>query len=820
MNVISDLNNQSHIFESLEEQLKIKKKKQVFILVGDKGTGKSVFCQDLNMKLENLGFNSFLLKIDNPSDCSEYEPFYNGIRLLNDKHIEDNVTFLGGAAKGIPFVGEAISALIDLVYKKSRTRNIELTEKEATLIDSYTHYFNDKPVFFVCDDFEKWSNESQKLLLNFIGNPFNIEKLENLNFLLTCSPDSLNSEFIKKIGTNNIFQLSKIDVVKYPYIIKEFNRDLDLSLEKIKLLNHASDGNLAIVEDLVVNNISIDTGIIKSRLYEELVSKIQKECDDSNDFIRFLKVASIIDDPILKDMLKEVFSDKQENYYQNLGYGDKYELFKNIDPYIKFNSNTVKGIIRENITNKEKYYYKKFEEALRLIFPTNYLKRALCYYEMDETQKAITYFILHSIQSFRRTQIKKTKDELSKEISISFSDIKFDDFLKDYSFYEIYCESFSNYLKDDYLNSIKKLNYKTSNDLYKLELNFLKALNTTNYSINKGEYEFQLEELERCNSFTTSLQQSEPDIWIRNSILLLDYYLETGKLTKQKKLKKQIDEFIMNSKSTDLTVRNYDNLLKTKANVYYRVQTSYGLTLESVNYFKDSNKKIENIVGYYISLINNSANALILGDEKECFSSLYQIAHLFENFQNTNFPQKNAFLNNLILSNIRFSKKTSEEIIYNISKLLEQNNFEMADTILINSNIAALMFLNGNKNDGLDLIKNTYDNLLLDDSDDYYYYYVANNYAIMHYIADELTEDDTLKILNSIMFLKPNVFEQQIYKKRIELLITSIKNGSLKNSADFNTYIIQQEKYFLNPSWTFFGTSLILSELQIWSDVY
>ena len=263
----------------------------------------------------------------------------------------------------------------------------------------------------------------------------------------------------------------------------------------------------------------------------------------------------------------------------------------------------------------------------------------------------------------------------------------------------------------------------------------------------------------------------------------------------------------------------YEHCFKLKANAFYKVEIAYKYTKDAYNYFSLPENRNIYLSKYYLSILNYSANLIILGKYNEAYDLLTNAVYIVhENIYLKNIHE-DILLNNLAisgcLSNI-FSSLESVDILNSIIAKVT----EAADNILIQNNITTFLALAGQYEKALHIAYLLYSKIQYGaDVDTYYRYFISNNYGILFWIC--LKKDDSLKVLSEAFKITPLLKNATYFSTRSKMIFSLIQNmhsSEIINNKDWNNIIYKQHPHIVGEAWKYWSSLMLLSKLQIWSD--
>ena len=164
--------------------------KTIFIIKGEKGQGKTFLLREIINKINNndMPYEYLYLDNDKNSNINTYEPFF--------KIIKDNSTVRENLKNTILEYSQQ-NKLTKLVtdilkifsLKKENTKFSNFNSDEMKLLLLFNNEIKNKKMILFCDNVDKWSIDSKKLLLAMIRYKNEFKGLKNLKFVITVETE-------------------------------------------------------------------------------------------------------------------------------------------------------------------------------------------------------------------------------------------------------------------------------------------------------------------------------------------------------------------------------------------------------------------------------------------------------------------------------------------------------------------------------------------------------------------------------------------------------------------------------------------------------
>lgn len=263
----------------------------------------------------------------------------------------------------------------------------------------------------------------------------------------------------------------------------------------------------------------------------------------------------------------------------------------------------------------------------------------------------------------------------------------------------------------------------------------------------------------------------------------------------------------------------YEYCFKMKANAFYKVEIAAKYTRDAYNFFEKEDNQHYYISKYYLAILNHSANEIVMGHFEEAHAMLCNAYSITQNYSNLESIHEDILINNLAISGYYCGQYSATECAETIKRIVIDLS-EAADNLLLKNNQVVFWALEGSFEKALSLSKSLYEQIqYLEDIDAYYQYFIANNYCVLLWIMEE--QEMAVEILHTISVLQPLPQDNAYFKARFAFLKNIIENDQatyIITEPDWNRYIVNQNQNVVGRAWEFWGSLLLFSEFQIWSD--
>ncbi len=792
-NRISKILNQDYISDEVLRDLN----KNIFLVEGELGIGKKYLTRLIEQKiLYNKDYYVVRLSSTDFKYSVDYLPFVKFLFNHDDTEWSNFKNTIFDLADAFTKIGKIIS-----IIKKNQTSDyLTLNNIELNIFKKILKVINGRIPLFICEDLEKWDEQSK----NFLYKIIDIYKGKELySFIITsCCTTFPSNIFTKKY---NISKIETKDAGALKHFLKEKTYKF-YTLETITKIIVECEGNIGLILEmnnlLLIDNYNSNT--YKKIILENINNKlILKQKNDAKEMILH---AAFIGDNFNKFLYKEFINYELPYFQYILNHLMEINFFLEKDNIIIFKNIIIWKIFNAEVSNNFEYGYKLIN-AMQKIIPSNFFYRSNLFDLVKDNYEKAIYYCLNYINILKNY---KKKEKISEEaISLLEKANIYDFFQKINSSYEMY------YLnqKNEALflcNSIDCTDYRLlyEKDYFEATLIYEDALiiNSLEESYNKINKWY----------LSNKLKNNEPYLWIKCAILLLGIVYELQNIDYSKRIQNDIETFFLEYKTTDKTIEilYYDYL--SKANIFFSVDISHRLTYSASNYFRKNYKILPSPYHLYISLLNHSANCLVMGEYENCIKCSVEIYELINQNSNLEFNNLDAVVNNFHISSILLNplKKNFKIAIKELKSILRYNSNNI-DNILLKINISVLETYNNNFEKGFEIIKELFEEYkYIDDLDAYYKYIIINNYYIMSFI--ETGDFAIINKLKEIERYMPLNADRHYFNARNKCIFDLLSNGKMINTDNKKWNDLLDNK--VGPAWSFWGKWLLFSDMQIWSD--
>nr|WP_319570173.1 ATP-binding protein [uncultured Draconibacterium sp.] len=785
-------------------------------IVGPSGSGKSFLLNTIREEIEKKEVIVILLRGDSDRKEEKFYPLQTFIETKRKISKKGRKVVLESIT-GIPYVGKSLKVIFEDIDFKNLITDIHLAdtqvfkEHKEFSVHLISHYNKGHKVVILCDDIDDFDAHTINYL-DRIQEEFVVKGLNfHLSYLSSYSTDRLNQEVIRLgVKDQSNYRLSLPKKEEISPILKFFGLKISLKKEELDTIYSCTGGHLHLLK-IISAYLNGDNG------------------DEGNLFFGNNLVTKLIDYR-LKCSTNYEKSKRVLNTIAGIGkYATKYELYcllnedldvsetlKSIvaldfvsikDNYLTFSHDIIKDYTANYKTKDKISFYQKLAICLVKLTPGNYSRRAIIESYADNFEVSDTCWALYAIQRMREgafdeiIEIKsKLSSNLSKSIAIFLEQIR-----------ECYKLSFQGRIYEA-LEILSCITNVLPKELIAEKVHIecaclLKSLDAINA---KDAYD------KVC--FWSEIKNTEPEIWHRLMLLKIHAAHELNLHDIAKKTEQEIVFFFSDRINYDLSAQKIINRLNIYSDLLYSPQIAHKKLLAVSNELEKciSKEQYEFLIDYYIAQCNLSGNSLIIANYEESFKAAFIAYNLINKYSQIKFPHIEACLNNLYLSSYFSEKISLTEITKKYKDILEFTK-DNEDISLLKNNYAGLIFLNGQTQEAIDILKQNESLINISETDSYYFYYNQVNLALLEFLNGN--NNTSLQILESLADIVNEVIPKlaKYYEKHYDLLKSYISSNNDNSYNSITLYFDHQAKAFLSSIWDRYKLVFLFSDLQIWT---
>lgn len=802
--IIAELIGQSKIEHEIMYTLH-KERFFVYEVIGERGSGKKTLSNHI-AKLWNAQSNGTVYYLDASYQKipEDYSTFKN-LKIQNRSTQMAVLNIFCESLKDVPYIGNSLSSMVSEIIKGNINGDSQyefLTQNERYIFSRLHRHAHDTPLLFICNDFEFWDLKSQQALsalMEYENKNINSKAYFILN---TVSPlNGLDGIKVKK-GF-----LKKLSIECISEVVYQINADISLSSKQEDLLIEISSGNLELIKESI-SLFSKEKLCPGKSFYNIIEDRLNNTTTNATNVLKLLRQTAFVGERVDSRLLKLYFSIEPLIYEDLLDECIQLSYLDEKENTISFIQQYVYDVLKDK-NFKDRKYYLHLSKCINILYPSRYDLQMQYLYQGGLDHEADKKFFIYLIGYYRENNIEYQLNSFDKNRLLQNSF---------YPFYVQICQAYKFYKQKKY-DEAEKITFSLycSDIVFRFEKDYLYSLIVTNKYLTSEEFN---ERINTLNIYITNEFKTDyPEMYLRAQMMLAEFYAEIDSADNLKKCLQEIIKCFSVFSATDKKMQCYEYCFKMKANAFYKVEIAAKYTKDAYVYFRKEENRQYYIGKYYLAILNHSANETVLGNFEKAYKMLcnaYTIAKYNVNLESFH---KDILINNLAISGYYCAQFSPAECVESLEKI-EKNLAESADDILLKNNQATFWALQGSFDKALSISETLYKRIYyLEDIDPYYSYFVSNNYCILLWIKGK--QKDAKKILRIISNIQPLPQDNAYFKARAVFLKQLIEKGHpdfIINNDDWNNYVIKHNQNIIGKAWNFWGSLMLFSELQIWSD--
>ncbi len=773
--------------ENLEKLKSEVRNNNSFIIVGTPNSGRKHVIKEWGMAQKN----ACIIQIEKTNSNQRYASLTIKLKeIFKDKKIKGSIS---------PNISVSLQNIfVGIGFGGSKKDNF-LFEEEQNIYSYLCKLVRKHTLIFIVDSSLGINDGSIEIIDSFMKKHRNriLKKNSVFKFILAPNdiPNSYNVYF--KDLTNTIINREKLlnDLNLNPNIglsdnVKEFifsniSSNIGLLIDIINSFNNNQlDFNLNLFD---TNNLTRDLLVQGTRNYKyiEQLNELMTICSITKYYFKSIDLAYVLKEN--ETIIMSYLEYAREHYllYNNKeGYTVAFELIRKIYEC----SDGVKKI----------RIYTSIINMISDLYPSDYSNKYI-FAKLADDKYSNTYLMQHIFKEIRlkhNINIVEFKNDLSAE---------------EYNIIVTYNKAFGYINSKKYTDAIGLLNtLKNLSGALFYEINLLKSQCKIK-EIEPQSREFALNCLSYNNNDTYIDENLRYRLAIRKTAALVHVGKYNNAIINSSLIENHLREKIKETGAIEYEY--YLNVIYRKYSYIHEYDLSINEVETSVNFFK-ANQNVY-YKALYIALNNLLSLYIINMNLDKAKQVIEEIEQLKISKNNICFSRPEILENNTILYDF-FSKKISIEKTESNFYNLYEGTKDLADNILIASNYAVILMLNGKLEKAKDVLLLEYDNVR-EDKEGIYYYRIVLNLAVCEFLIDNNNRETCLERLKKVKYNK----EDPHYKVRLaelEGIIYLMSNIESCNHADIwcNAYK-NNVKTVLNDYATY-QQGLVYTTLFDWDD--
>lgn len=777
----------------------------IFEIIGEHGCGKHTLSNQIAQEWEKQSKCKIVkLRAIEKNPISDYDVFSECLSnaTINSGNI---IRIFTESLKDIPYIGNTASVLANTIIKTTDKHFHTVSDEELFYYQRFQYLIKKGNILFICDDFNKWDIKSQILFTKIVFEISNAITHSGVFVLITSNIRYFTNNQLK----TSTFQIRLISENDFSSVIKILFPKACMSEETLNAYYKLTHGNLRLIHDslmfIVLSNAAKNCQIEKL-LFEFIKKKVG--ADKSASVNQLLKESAFLGKTVSESLLKEFSELVFDEFEETLGTSIDKKILSIHNHYINFYDEALFHLYKSNPITGYKYY-NKLANCIKLLYPSRYDLQYLAYkngqMDDDASEKMILYILSYARDGHLYKDLSKEEEQLLRKSEY-------------YDFFLALIKAYK-YYNDKNYESAEKI----ARDIYpkqisiRFEKDYLLGLISTNMHCN---IDFFIEQIDVLSKYVSEdFKNQYPEMFIRNCMLLVEFCSEVSDYSKMNYYVDLFNKAVQEYGKTDENILHFEYRLKIKANSIYKIEIAHKWTQDAVNYFESKSKRGRFVSKYYISLLNHSANEIVIGNYENGLYDInkaYEIAKQYPDMASLN---RNVLHNNLILAKFLTKKLNASNAFSEIKNFISVEE-SSADQILLKNNAGTFLALSGDIKGSLKYFSDIYESIIYDENiDDYYAYFITNNYGVILWLNGEKTESDN--ILLRLKKLNPLPKDSAYFKKRNDELLNYISNNipsTVLTCERWNNVLYDREPKAIGKAWKFWSQLLLFTELQIWSD--
>jgi len=818
----------SEAISSIISFLNSDQNKSTVILRGNSGTGKSFIARKLEERWKSSNEKNQALYVTGDEALFErkYYPFVNALKRVKEdktltKHIHRGASEL---SKGIPFVGDFVSFLVDTIGNSKNSAQQEslryLNDSEKVLVYDIESTFANSNLLLIVDNLQ-WMDDRSLYFLNLVlSDDLKLYKsLQRVKVVLVITD---NQEVIAQQEFDQVLShpiswaisIKSIQIDNYAEALKRFGFVGTLDFLLLKSLFSLTGGHLILIkrlseylqnEALSVSDLLEESNDSRDQFIENLLLYKLRDLGVKGESIYdLLECASVIGMSFKNEELVCLRNSKKEEIEELIQTSKDVSLIEEGSKR-SFTHEIIRRFFLNRLQSKRLSYYTSFAACLAKIRPGDYLTRARFLFDGGDIKSAMVQYVLASLKNTRDGV--RTDEQTKKRLDSFCSDFKLDDF------YSAILSGYTLFLKGKYSETIQVLEkledhypkQLLAEKYYLLSLCRIKTMTTADLRLAKSEL-----------SGWNELKNEEGELWTRMMTSLMIIEANLYDFNSARSTEKEISIYISNRMEYDSKAEYNLNVIRRISASTYSHEIACERTKKCVEFFTSQIQNSEPAFPFqlYYSLTNHSANLLAQGDYREAFEMSARALSIINEYKYTSFPEPQIPSNNYIISGVLSEEVPAADALKMFNVIPKYKEFA-ADEILIRNNYAIVMIHNNQIREGLALLEEVYGTTKSRELDIYYSYVSGVNLASAYYIIGQ--EEKSRTLWGELLNLLPNVPDREYLAKRHKLLQESL--GKIeKNWKTWDSYLLEQFPNTLGKAWSFYGRGFLFSDIQLWSE--
>lgn len=794
------------------------------VLFGNSGCGKTTLTEHIIYSIISFPGEWMVFNFVGDEYCIEkdYFPLISGLNNYCQKY---NVSKL--IKKSIPKLlddgserGNVLSYVLDTILNRKTENELYINnifnEEEIDLLYKIKSCISGKKCLFYLDNLHWWDSKSLQffyMLLKY-SNTY-LKELGQAIILCNITMDQ-KEPYEKKVNSMisdfnfRRYIFPKLTQDEYSKCLKDMGFYVEESVSK--LLYRLTNQNFAITRAALSSpsaytSLPSEINIEETKFLKILVEMRLMELGATGEQItEVLKYASLIGFAFSLKELEYLVPYNDNEVTKIIHKANSLYLIEPEQMLYHFTHEIIREFFRKKLEADNYSYLQKTIDCLKLLHPYDYDARINYLLKIGDVYELEKIYGLRIIDQLEKTGSCEQDYELNIIVS---DDAK--------NFYDNIISAYIAFQNGNYANAIKFL--RCIEDIYCIEFLSIRDILlsqclTKSLSDNSREQAVNILEgyLEKEKHFT------EKQIWASMMQCLLTAYIHIRDIPNAQSVLDKLYEFYGKNSKICSEYKKELNIMRRKCTPFYELEVATIYLKKSVSFFSPSQSDFFILYPrqYFMSLINYSSNQICMGEFSTGFDNAQTALNLYNQMPGMRFPRLEIAMNNYLLSGFLSKKMDINDTITSFCALL-QNLEEVADKVLIQSNLSALYLINFQKEKAFSLLNIINDEIENSKCKEFsYIYHVKTNLLVIAILEHNWQKADM--ILNELEEIIPHLYQNFFFAEKHKVLTRFVKQHNEIVYDDSFSTIIFNEISSLNTAWKYYGLLPAFDTLEYWSE--
>lgn len=793
---------------------------QHILIEGKSGSGKSFTIKQLQIELDKEKYRTIIFDGDYQYDDREYYPFKKALFSDIDSPKEVIIGGVAEASKEIPVAGNVVSYIIQsFVAKKGIKNNLILNSEEQNILSKLRQILKKSNVVLIFDNIHWWDRRSLQLLKLLLTNKqiLNPDKLQKFTiiFSITSNQPVIHGDLVDSIIKETEYKKKPFPVIS----LTEFKDALlsktlqSFSSAQLDLLYNLVNGHLQVFFEIIneITNHNFDFNATYESNKQYLSSVLEKRLEDfgadSIQILKTLEYASIIGLTFSVYELRNLTQSAENELKTIIKTTSKLAITEETDniDYIKFAHDIIREIFKNKVDEQHIEYYRSLAMCIKEIKPDQYLRRARYLIKCQQTEDAITLYILEIIKQIRL--YGKALPTVYDEITPLFNPLQRE-------YIDLMQESYNLYSQRKYKDASSKLDLIL--DVYPIELLTERdILRIRCYSKTMASTEIQKVVNKYNETRKNNTYNDEKDIWERFSQVLMIAFAHLGEIEIAMEIEREILHSLSGRLNYDDTATKRLYIIKRVANSIHNIEVSSVFVKDAFEYFGNSAFGIRDIYQYYISLVNLSTILINQGEFNKAYNITIEGFNVENNNRDIEFPRIQLLRNNYIISGYLSGVFDEDECISLYEEMLLTIPNVISERLFYKSNLSIFWALKDEPQKAYNIIQEEAKlHYNIEEKEGLYQYRVVTNSSIYLYMLGKV--NIAIEHLNNICNLTKRLVNGSYFSKKNEILIQLMEQNISATGKEWLNKPFSVLPSYQGLAWNYFGLGYAFMAVCNW----